>query len=344
MDIQNLLTQLQQTDYLLLEIMKPIIIFYISQFAIKKAKKAYSLHRDYKPKDISMVVMPPELINNHVNFDADKIAATQFKDSISKFAEVMIKNFSPKDLVAFYNNINNLKVSAKKSINEMGVYRGDLNRIIINPNNASNNTTFHELFHMSSSIYKDHVIYYGFSQCQTKPNIIKIGIGLNEGYTELLTKRYFGDDNGKARNPYIYQTVISSLIEEIVGKEKMESLYLNANLRGLIDEMKQYISEDEIMKFISSMDFITSYMYDKKIGSSKNDMINNSLKAISRFLIICYSKKIIQDPDTYEDKMVKFIAKLSINPTINGHQYEAITNEVVSSALGELSELKTNSL
>ena len=52
----------------------------------------------------------------------------------------------------------------------------------------------HELMHMSSTYYResDGKLFSGFRQA---PNIGRgIGVGLNEGYTHFLTKRYFGND------------------------------------------------------------------------------------------------------------------------------------------------------
>ena len=344
--IQNIFTQLQQIDYLLLlNILEPIIIAYITTFSIDKAIKSYSLHRDYRPKDISMVVMPPELINRFNSFNADKIAASKYKESILKYAEFMTKNFSPKDLINFYNNINSLEVYSNSLMRKIGIYRCDINIIYINDNIASNNAIFHELFHMSSSVFKENVIYSGFSQSKIDMGN-KIGVGLNEGYTDLLTQRYFGKHNGKYRNPYAYEVEIARLVEEIVGKEKMESLYLNANLEGLIDELKKYMSEDEIMKFIYKMDFVTKYSGEKKIGLSRKKMINNSMQDISKFLIICYSKKTVQEPnisnEEFINKFAKFVLKLSFHPRIEGCIYEPITDQIIKSSFDELNGLRKN--
>ena len=83
---------------------------------------------------------------------------------------------------------------------------------------------------MASTIFQDGIIYSGLSEQN-------IGIGLNEGYTELLAKRYFDKSNN---NGYIFETQIAKLLELIIGQEKMESYYFNANLYGLIEELRKY--------------------------------------------------------------------------------------------------------
>ncbi len=92
---------------------------------------------------------------------------------------------------------------------------------------------YHELFHMSSSVVKEKKKYSGFHQTDFKTNL---GREINEGYTELLTNRYFPSLN-LSSIAYQYEAFVAERLEQIVGREKMQSLYLNANLKGLIDEL-----------------------------------------------------------------------------------------------------------
>jgi len=339
--IQDFITEIEQINYFeILDVIKPLIIYYITS----KTISAYQLHRNYKPKKISKVVLPPTLNKEYSELDIKKITVTKYRESILKFAEVLINNFPAKDLINFYNNIHDLKIKEKKfkiqnfilRSNTAGEYIPSVNEITIDDDTAEL-TMYHELFHMASSTYKDGIIYSGFNQSSFKPRIADLGKGINEGYTELLSRRYFG----KLTNAYEYEVFITETLEQIVGKEKMQSLYLNSNLKGLIDELKQYVSEEEIMKFIFNTDFLVDHLHDKKLQLFEKNMINNSLKNITRFVIICYSKKlqkllvdgIILTNDELLQKLTKFISSLTSNIKIGKHRYEAMTAKDVQESL-----------
>ena len=336
--IQDFIIQLEQINFLeVLDAITPIIIFYITN----KAITTYRLHREYKPKNISKVALPPELISEYSEVDFNKIIATKYGESIVKFAEVVINTFSEKDLINFYNNINDIKTREKSfkirnlilKSKTAGEYNTKKNEITIDDEYADT-TIYHELFHMAGSKYEDGIDYSGFQQSSLKPGIANIGRGINEGYTELLSQRYFGknDDN---EGTYEYEVFTAEKLEQIIGKEKMESLYLNANLKGLIDELKQYTSEEEIMRFISSTDFLVKHMNDKRLKIFEKNMISNSLKNVNRFIITCYSKKlqqqfddgIISSKDELLHKLADFISSLSYTIKVGNREFEMMTND-----------------
>ena len=336
--IQDFIIQLEQINFLeVLDAITPIIIFYITN----KAITTYRLHREYKPKNISKVALPPELISEYSEVDFNKIIATKYGESIVKFAEVVINTFSEKDLINFYNNINDIKTREKSfkirnlilKSKTAGEYNTKKNEITIDDEYADT-TIYHELFHMAGSKYEDGIDYSGFQQSSLKPGIANIGRGINEGYTELLSQRYFGknDDN---EGTYEYEVFTAEKLEQIIGKEKMESLYLNANLKGLIDELKQYTSEEEIMRFISSTDFLVKHMNDKRLKIFEKNMISNSLKNVNRFIITCYSKKlqqqfddgIISSKDELLHKLANFISSLSYTIKAGNREFEMMTND-----------------
>lgn len=342
--IQDFIIQLEQINYLeILDAIKPLIIYYVTS----KAIATYNLHRDYKPKNISKVTLPPELTSEYSEIDINKIVATKYGESIVKFANVVINNFSAEDLTNFYNNINELKTKSKKfGIQNLilrsktaGKYDPKKNEIKIDDDTAET-TIYHELFHMASSTYKDGIRYSGFHQASLKSGITSLGKGINEGYTELLSQRYFMPDSSVS-GAYEYQVDIAETLEQIIGKEKMQSLYLNSNLKGLIDELKQYVSEEEIMKFISNTDFLVNHMDDKKLQLFENNMIGNCLKSINRFVIICYSKKLqqqvkdgeISSNDEILQKLAEFISLLASNIKIRKRRYEVMTDKDIQESL-----------
>ena len=340
--MQDIVVQLGQIDYLeILETIRPLIIFYLTN----RALKAYSLHKSYKPKKISSVLLPEELTTKYNEVDIKKLAAKEFGEYVVKFAEFAVKTFPKEDLTNFYNNINDLKTRSKNnSVRKaffdkglVGVYKNKKNEITIFNGKKIETTIYHELFHMASSIFKDGKKISGFHQTSWKGDI---GKGINEGYTEFLTQRYFTHDITTA-GAYYYHVLIAEKLEQIVGQEKMQSLYLNANLKGLIDELKQYASEEEVMRFISDTDFLISHMHDNESHSHVRKMIEKCYKRINRFLIICYSRKLQHQYNNYApfssdeliEKLAKFVSKLPNTISSGKYVYQAMTDEEFGESL-----------
>lgn len=333
---KDYLIELQPSDYFnLLTAFSPLIVSYTT----KKVLESYTLHREYKPKNIKQVKLPPELTKEYNEIDINNKASQKFSESLKHFVEVMTKNFPDHDLTNLYNNINTLAISDKKNIIQkiiqkrevVGVYETKKNKIIVYENSKPT-TIFHELLHMASSTHKDDIIYSGFRQASIKLNGTSIGRGINEGYTELLCSRYFHKDEELSYS-YIYETFVAEKLEQIVGQEKMMSLYLNANLLGLINELKHYTTEEDIMKFISSTDFIIKHLGDKKLKLFEKNMITNSLQNINKFIIETYIKKLSleyqQHKITYEQMIqdeVEFISSIPSALKIGKRLYQTMSS------------------
>ena len=272
LEVNDIIIKVQQIDWkIILGVLSPIISYYIT----KKGVKNCILHKEYKPKDIKSIVLPPELLPKYSDIDEEKILAQRFGESVLRFAKFMVDKFPPENLINFYNNINELMVSQKSGFKReeiIGQYDSGENKIEI----SDESSIYHELFHMASTISKSNVIYTGFNQEIFKPKRISLGNGINEGYTQLLTKRYF--ENVAFKDSYSYLVLVASTLERVVGQEKTEKLYLNADLFGLINELKSYASEEEIMNFIAATDFFRNHFNNKKKLNDAKDMIVKSLK------------------------------------------------------------------
>ncbi len=272
------------------EILIQNVIAYTTANAL--AKKHF-FNRAKKVKDISYVYLPPEIKKTIESVNTDHIR-DEFKDSVLRFTDVLKKNFEEKDIILFLNNLNNVNIVSNhkkhvfgdnsKIVGTAATYDTRKNSIVI-INKNSKNAIFHELFHMSSTKKENGVIYCGFSQTDNIKHI-NIGDGLNEGYTELLASRYFYKDDDGVSYPYL--VYVSMLLELIVGKDKMEKMYMNASLYDLIDELKKYAYYEDIMKFINDLDFIKEYLVKIKKGKSVNKELEDSFKRINYFLINSY--------------------------------------------------------
>ena len=211
---------------------------------------------------------------------------------IELFSSVMIDNFSSDNLSSFYNNILNLKVNYQEyhEGNSICKISGSyiVNENTINVTDISTEgVIYHELFHLASSFVDGDNLHSGFSQ-NSKSGVI--GVGINEGYTEVLTNRYF---NVVDNNAYPFERYAVSKLEQVVGKELMESLYLNADLYGLINELGQYMKFEDIMKFIANMDFLTKHLSVDKKKRIENKIIKKSLKEVNSFLLDVCSNKLL---------------------------------------------------
>ena len=76
---------------------------------------------------------------------------------------------------------------------------------------------------------------------------------LNEGYTEYLTQKYF-TKKMKYTESEDFSVFFAKGIENIVGPEKMQECYFNANLGSLIEELEQYASKEDILKLLFLID------------------------------------------------------------------------------------------
>ncbi len=256
------------------------------------------------PKNIKSVRFTPEIEEQINNYNPDNISEV-YRDSVKLFLERIEKNFDKDSLKFLRRNISSLSVSKYNEVNRLKFHAGEgtgaaywvkENKVIIYEYDDILISIFHELLHMSSSIHKDGINYSGFSQ--TGPRNFRIGNGLNEGYTQLLCKRYFSDQ--KISDSYPYFVHYAKLLERIVGKDRMQSYYMSADLRSLIEDLKQYSSEEEIMRFINNLDFI---FFEVGYFTSENHLVReeltNIMQEISSFIVNAFIEK-------YKDSSIRF--------------------------------------
>lgn len=309
-----------------------IIVYYTTS----KALNAYTLHRDSKPQNISKVILPKELKIEVDEIDLERLKKQKYGKELLKFVEVMVNNFPKEDLINFYNNINTLKVKEKSfdignflfKAYTAGQYNPKKNVINLEEKYAII-SIYHELFHMASAIAGTRIV--GFHQSEGS---VSIGKGLNEGYTELLCRRYFGP--GAISLSYEFSMYAASQIEDLVGKDKMQSLYFRANLKGLIDELKKYASEEDIMKFINDTDFVIEHLEQKKVPSKEKKLLNKAMHDVNAFLVKCKGRKILKQhleskgAISQKDcsmQLAKYVVSLPYKVRVCKNEYIIMSNE-----------------
>ncbi len=230
-----------------------------------------------------------EITINHY-IEKDKVFVNTESDKINKifenFVNVMNENFEEKDLGNLYDNIIWVLFKKHRFTKYNGDY-GPVTNVIRSLSEDEIDSINHELIHMSANPYDDTDDYGGFYY--TLDNYV-IGYGLDEGYTELLNKRYF---NSKTQNAYRLQIIICRYLEELVGQKKMEKMYLNANLFGLIKELKQTHETKEIERFIAAIDFTHDYDNVDRLADCEIETLYTQIETIIVFLFKGYCKRML---------------------------------------------------
>lgn len=232
---------------------------------LKKLKAALRLKRFFNQIAVSLKTKNGIIrsLSNDIRQDVYDIANIKnlglYQVAVEEFKKIFDEQLSSYNNTAFYKNMETLRIREER-IDYHGRYLSEINKIELKrmPYSSellfSKHTLFHELIHMATSY--DNGARIGFRQQ-------KLGRGLNEGYTELINKRYFSkedDDEAKSDKPigYGYEQELAYGIELLVGQNKMESLFFNADLYGLIEEMSKYTSREESTAVIKAITQVTN--------------------------------------------------------------------------------------
>lgn len=300
----NLLSQLQSTSNpIVIELVISSLSYAVMFTCIPQILDQIKLNKDFNPKKLREVYPTYQIDKQKEELDMKRIRNLPYGSIIAEFATKLTKTYPNLDLRNFYNNIKDLRVKESilvKTADSSAVYFLERNMIIVNSNLNSEyarEVLFHELVHMASSSIKNGIAYTGFLQNKNKA----FNRGLNEGYTQVITDRL---GCKKAENePYWREVEIALNVEKIVGKEKMEELYFKGDLKGLVNELSQYSSEEEVIKFLMKIDFIHKHVTNDKSlpSSSKTEMLRYNYREIYKFLLQTYAKKIKKE---YEEKQI----------------------------------------
>ena len=167
------------------------------------------------------------------------------------FASELLKNVKIDNLRHLLINSKQITIHYHPSTqkNKIAGTYNSVNKQIDIYDKQNSDTLYHELLHASSS----HPIFnnVGFKIVLKQGGIL--GEGLNEGYTEILNKRFFHNKN----DYYPYLQKLSLLIEKFYdNKEEMIEDYFNADIFKLIGQLLKYMSLEEIIDIIVDMDWL----------------------------------------------------------------------------------------
>ncbi len=261
----------------------------------------YNLYKDFNNKKEIKLVNPQKL-KSDLKLNNKNLENSNLYGEIITFKSRLEKNINKEHLNNMYNNLKTLRSKEKIILPQNlllilagGAYDPKNNKITI-LKLFKNEVINHELLHMASTPPKHNKKTHisGFLQYNTFV-INGFGIGLNEGYTEALASRYF-NTNDYASNVYKLCKFYSRKLEEIISEDIMLKLYLEGNLPGLIKELRIYDTKENIIAFISNLDFIfknisvlsNPFIIDKNNFKEK---ITIKLSEINNTLIKWYIKK-----------------------------------------------------
>lgn len=218
----------------------------------------------------------------------------KYNEIVIEFTKILENNFSHCNLSLFYKNIEALKIKDRvedletlkfklQNKNIRAFYHIKKSNIQLLTLNHYISSLFHELLHLSTRKKVGKVVYCGFSQVDSNQ---AIGMYLNEGYTEYLNQKYFLK---KELSSYLRAKIFAQGIERIVGKNKMEELYFDANLSGLIDELGKYCQIEDAVNLINKIDKFYEKFY------ANDDEANQIWKEILTTIAALYRIKLSKE-------------------------------------------------
>ena len=226
--------------------------------------------------------------------DEEYIRNLDFGPIILQYCHILLNTLDHENLQTFYHNINTLKILSNR--NKLTDFLKS--RIILSAYNPDNSIQLvkkykyvlpHELTHMSSTIVKENgCILSGFHQIK---GLKGYGYGINEGYTEYFTEKYFLDSFPDLYRTYPLEMEIVKKLICVIGEKEMENFYFHSNLIGLIQSISKYSSLEEAKSFIAAVDFIDIYIYKAYKSKEIKNRLEIKLQQMNSILLKCFLNK-----------------------------------------------------
>lgn len=290
--------------------------------------------------DKQLVIEKPIIVNDVSKVEVFDFIDDKYRVLIEDFYGRLRGNVSDDNLLSFYLNIGNLEIIDKynlftflKSFITEGSYDFRNNRISIYSSKYKYSDIInHELLHMSTRKILDNKCHIGFLQVQKD---YYVGNALNEGYTEIMCKELF--PGYTFSYAYNYEIIISKIIEEIVGKDRMCDLYFSSDLYSLMGILSNYNSVSNVKEFLMLTDYISIPFY-------KRELVDN-LIGVNNFIFETFTNYLVRsDRDIYSmeneyymfvNTMFRIIDNIPYNRDIVGRNLE-YNSEIYKSRIRKL--------
>ncbi len=231
--------------------------------------------------------------SNGIHYLVDEISKQGI--DLKEFSKIADESFKRLDIMELLKGPKNDLVA--------GEYLPGKNAIII----YEYSSILHELIHFLSTLNIDNqIVLSGFRINNYKRNDIDIndiGVGINEGYTELLNVRFspinvstylYKIFPSSSTHSYPKETGIMKKLDKVLGKNTMLNLYLKHDLLGLIDELyNKGMSYNKIKYLIMGLDFYlfaNDSKYKIQYKEQEKEVLNNIKKIISNKPVNCSMK------------------------------------------------------
>lgn len=294
------------------------------------ATSYYKLKRDNKIENCKTIYEPNAL--KTIRKKRINPVQEELEDLIYEILTKLSFEVSPESMQIIKNNLMSVNDKSnyfdslqQKYFESLGTYSGDhnirVNKLFFLKANSSlrRQIISHELMHAASGYKYQNISGAGF--CQSNG----IGRGINEGYTDLISQRYFSQEIQETS--YTYHKIISAITELVIGKQKMLDLYFHGNLKGLITELSKYQPEEKATQFILDLDTILGLKKNKYLKA--DDMLITLLNRVSIFLYDSFSNKMNQnkkynDMHTYLNESKNFLELFS---NMENEQHKLLNNK-----------------
>ena len=286
--------------------------------------KNYKIIKDNKDKKISF--LPSHIVDECKEVNTSRFSG-DIKDTIEEFYSKLSNKVDDKLLINFRNNLESLKINKGKTNHFFigGYYCASNNSIIYTKNKK--HLLFHELLHMASSHREKNVLYTGFEQYTGG---VSVGDGFNEGYTELLTNRFFNknkfDNKGIIfMDIYNYLVRVMRVVEDVVGKDKMIEYYFKSDMPSLCNDLLKYINESDLRLLFANTDYLVECFKHLQGGITHNFNMDK-FDSVNQILISMYTNKLKQNNELTKenlDRLYNMLPKTYISElTIFGGTYD----------------------
>ena len=242
---------------LLATILASISLYLRNIFEIKNLKKRSILLATHNKN----ILLDSEKIKEYKEKLNSNLTLEHQNKTIFEQLKLFEKEYTKEELLIMRNNLQNLIVDCEGSFFLSGSYNVEKNKISLNPLHNYNspeykNTLNHEMHHMATGLRIDDYIICGFEQLKIRNRISHIGKGLNEGYTEYLSKNILK----KEKYPYKKNVDLIPLIELFYdNKLELRKSYFNADLPSVIKKFSEITDRNSAIELIKDIDKLFFY-------------------------------------------------------------------------------------
>lgn len=313
-------------------LIKLIITFFASIPPIKKYK-LQKINKCLETVDLKKILaLNHEIVMKEYIRELTNCNYCVYLEAHNNFRKKMEENFDAESLHNFYYNSEWVKASKIKFgilRSNTGTYNQYTNKIRFRKDSLN-----HEFFHMCSTNYDSTYVSSGFSIDLHEKSI---GNGINEGYTDLLTARYFDED---ISDSYFIESKFAANLEKIIGRETMEKLYMKGDFIGFIKSLTQFYTIDEIEQFLLEFDVVSLYI-DEYLSKEGENKLNLLIENCICFLIKGYSKVLVNSGLSNElkkERMEMYFYDMKVFHSVYSDEYKFNMdriNQIIEQNLGK---------